>query len=78
MGAQRVFLGSLFQHLFSTPFFDGFWLPPGSPNPGRGGTAVHLLVAWGKHTFRHNVVSLWGNAISANLVFPASVGEGNY
>ena len=79
MASPKAFLGPLFEHRFSIAFFDRFWVPPGSPNPGYGGTAAHPLGVWKKHTFSHRTVeSFWENAISANSFFPAPVGEGNY
>ena len=77
MGAPRAFLGALFQHLFATPLFGGFWLPLGIPNPGYGGTAAHPLGEWEKYIFSHRMVkSLWGNVIWANHAFSAPVRRG--
>ena len=77
MGPPKAFLGPLFEHRFSITFFDRFWVPPGSPNPGYGGTAAHPLGAWEKHTLSHKTVkSSWENVISANHAFPAPVRRG--
>ena len=79
MGAQSAFLGRLFQHLFFIPFFVGFWVPPGSPNPGVGGRAADPLVVWESDTLAPLVVkSLWENSIFQNSAFPSPLGEGNY
>ena len=79
MGGPRAFFGPLFQHLFFLPFFDGFWVPPGSPKPGADRRATHPLAVWENTILAPILVkSSWENSILANSVFPTPLEEGNY